>query len=81
MPSFPKILKVRLSTYDALHTILTRDKQVLYSKDVLSDQAIIYWHGKGSKAEGRAQSLKAAEPLVTFLKEQEEEEEDESDEE
>lgn len=51
--------------------------KVLYSKDVLSDQAIMYWHGKGSKVQGRALFLKAADPLVQFLKEQEEESSDE----
>ena len=52
------------------------EEQVLYSKDVLSDQAIIYWHGKGSRAEARAHFLKAADPLVAFLKDQEESEEE-----
>ncbi|KAK4694633.1 hypothetical protein P7C70_g8702, partial [Phenoliferia sp. Uapishka_3] len=45
----------------------------LYSKDVLSDQAIIYWHGKGAKPQAKATFLASAEPLVNFLKEQEEE--------
>lgn len=55
--------------------------KVLYSKDVLSDQGIIYWYSKGSKIQGRASFLAAAEPLVTFLQEQEDEsEEDEDDE-
>jgi hypothetical protein len=48
--------------------------QVLYSKDVLSDQSIIYWHGKGSKPQGRQSFLTSTDPLVTFLKEQEDEE-------
>ncbi|KDE04141.1 hypothetical protein MVLG_05432 [Microbotryum lychnidis-dioicae p1A1 Lamole] len=54
--------------------------KVLYSLDVLSDQAIIYWHSKGSKTQARQHFLDAAGPLVNFLKEQEEEE-DESDDE
>ncbi|SCV69691.1 BQ2448_1085 [Microbotryum intermedium] len=47
--------------------------KVLYSLDVLSDQAIIYWHSKGSKTQARQHFLDAAGPLVNFLKEQEEE--------
>lgn len=38
--------------------------QVLYNKDCISDQAIIYWHQKGSKPQGRHHFLKATEPLV-----------------
>ncbi|KAM0748902.1 ARM repeat-containing protein [Meredithblackwellia eburnea MCA 4105] len=49
----------------------------LYSADVVSDQAIIYWHGKGSKPQGRATFLASSQPLVTFLQEQEDEESDE----
>jgi hypothetical protein len=56
---------------------LTGLPQTLFNADVLSAQAIIYWHAKGSKPQGRQQFLKAAEPLVKKLQEQE----DESDEE
>ncbi|KAI6157655.1 hypothetical protein BKA82DRAFT_13882 [Pisolithus tinctorius] len=45
--------------------------KVLYNKDCVSDQAIIYWHQKGSKPQGRQHFLKAAEALVKFLQEQE----------
>jgi hypothetical protein len=38
--------------------------QVLYNKDCVSDQAIIYWHQKGSKPQGRQHFLKATEGLV-----------------
>ena len=38
--------------------------QVLYNKDCISDQAIIYWHQKGSKPQGRQHFLKGTEPLV-----------------
>jgi hypothetical protein len=38
--------------------------QVLYNKDCISDQAIIYWHQKGSKPQGRQHFLKSTEPLV-----------------
>lgn len=38
--------------------------QVLYNKDCLSDQAIIYWYQKGSKPQGRQHFLKSTEPLV-----------------
>ncbi|KDR75907.1 hypothetical protein GALMADRAFT_248685 [Galerina marginata CBS 339.88] len=45
--------------------------KVLYNKDCLSDQAIIYWHQKGSKPQGRQHFLKSTEALVKFLQEQE----------
>ncbi|RDB16944.1 Basic leucine zipper and W2 domain-containing protein 2 [Hypsizygus marmoreus] len=45
--------------------------KVLYNKDCISDQAIIYWHQKGSKPQGRQHFLKSTEPLVKFLQEQE----------
>ncbi|KAJ7084390.1 hypothetical protein B0H15DRAFT_394106 [Mycena belliarum] len=51
--------------------------KVLYNKDCISDQAIIYWHQKGSKPQGRQHFLKSTEQLVKFLQEQE----DDSDEE
>jgi len=50
--------------------------KVLYNKDCVSDQAIIYWHQKGSKPQGRQHFLKATEGLVKFLQEQEESEEE-----
>ncbi|KAF8658314.1 hypothetical protein AX16_002083 [Volvariella volvacea WC 439] len=51
--------------------------KVLYNKDCISDQAIIYWHQKGSKPQGRQHFLKATEALVKFLQEQEDSEEEE----
>ncbi|KAG1751457.1 uncharacterized protein EDB91DRAFT_1105675 [Suillus paluster] len=54
--------------------------QVLYNKDCVSDQAIIYWYQKGSKPQGRQHFLKATEALVKFLQEQEESEEEEDEE-
>ncbi|KDQ57630.1 hypothetical protein JAAARDRAFT_69727 [Jaapia argillacea MUCL 33604] len=51
--------------------------KVLYNKDCISDQAIIYWYQKGSKPQGRQHFLKSTETLVKFLQEQESEEEDE----
>ncbi|KAJ7287529.1 eIF4-gamma/eIF5/eIF2-epsilon-domain-containing protein [Mycena rebaudengoi] len=51
--------------------------KVLYNKDCISDQAIIYWHQKGSKPQGRQHFLKSTEPLVKFLQEQEEDSEEE----
>ncbi|KAJ7346619.1 hypothetical protein DFH08DRAFT_745032 [Mycena albidolilacea] len=51
--------------------------KVLYNKDCISDQAIIYWHQKGAKPQGKQHFLKSTEPLVKFLQEQE----DDSDEE
>src|SRR3984957_16458297 len=38
--------------------------QVLYNKDCVSGQAIIYWHQKGSKPNGRQHFLKSTETLV-----------------
>lgn len=51
--------------------------KTLYAVDAVSDAAVIFWHAKGSKPQGRAQFLKLAEPLVTFLKEQAEESDEE----
>jgi len=50
---------------------------VLFNADVLSSDAILYWHSKGSKPDGRQNFLKQTEPLVKKLEEQEEEESDE----
>ncbi|THH02092.1 hypothetical protein EW026_g750 [Hermanssonia centrifuga] len=50
--------------------------KVLYNKDCISDQAIIYWYQKGSKAQGRQHFLTATQPLVKFLQEQESEDEE-----
>ncbi|KZP34481.1 ARM repeat-containing protein [Athelia psychrophila] len=50
--------------------------KVLYNKDCISDQAIIYWFQKGSKPNGRQHFLKATETLVKFLQEQEESDEE-----
>ena len=38
--------------------------KVLYNTDCVSDQAIVYWHQKGSKAQGRQHFLKSTETLV-----------------
>ncbi|KAJ7925304.1 hypothetical protein B0H13DRAFT_1975944 [Mycena leptocephala] len=51
--------------------------KVLYNKDCISDQAIIYWHQKGAKPQGKQHFLKSTEPLVKFLQEQEESDEEE----
>jgi hypothetical protein len=51
--------------------------KVLYNKDCISDQAIIYWYQKGSKPQGRQHFLKSTEALVKFLQEQEDSEEEE----
>ncbi|GJE94984.1 eukaryotic translation initiation factor 5C [Phanerochaete sordida] len=50
--------------------------KVLYNKDCISDQAIIYWHQKGSKPQGRQHFLNATAPLVKFLQEQESDDEE-----
>ncbi|KAF7376148.1 W2 domain-containing protein [Mycena sanguinolenta] len=51
--------------------------KVLYNKDCISDQAIIYWHQKGAKPQGKQHFLKATEALVKFLQEQEEDSDEE----
>ncbi|KXN90608.1 Basic leucine zipper and W2 domain-containing protein 1-A [Leucoagaricus sp. SymC.cos] len=51
--------------------------KVLYNKDCISDQAIIYWHQKGSKSQGRQHFLKSTEALVKFLQEQDDSDEEE----
>jgi len=54
--------------------------RVLYNKDCISDEAIIYWYQKGAKDQGKQHFLKAAEPLVKFLQEQDEDEEEDEEE-
>lgn len=48
----------------------------LYAHDALSEQAILYWHSKGSKAQARQHFLKSTEPLVKFLKEQDDDDDE-----
>lgn len=66
MKAFPQILKVRrnslLQAGRRQNDVILL--QVLYNKDCVSDQAIIYWHQKGSKPQGRQHFLKATEGLV-----------------
>lgn len=38
--------------------------KVLYNADCISDQAILYWHSKGAKPQGKQHFLKVTEPLV-----------------
>lgn len=49
--------------------------KILYNADCISDQAIIYWHQKGAKPNGKQHFLKVTEPLVKFLQEQDSDEE------
>ena len=65
--AFPQILKVRWAVaapYRSGLTLVFLSYQVLYNKDCISDQAIIYWHQKGSKPQGRQHFLQATQPLV-----------------
>ncbi|KAH7087273.1 ARM repeat-containing protein [Auriculariales sp. MPI-PUGE-AT-0066] len=55
----------------------TRLMRRVYNLDCVSDKAIIYWHQKGAKPQGKQHFLKATEALVKFLQEQESEDEDE----
>lgn len=50
--------------------------KVLYSKNVISEQAIIYWAHKGAKPQGKQHFLKLAEPLVDFLESQDSDDEE-----
>ncbi|PCH43438.1 eukaryotic translation initiation factor 5C [Wolfiporia cocos MD-104 SS10] len=54
--------------------------KVLYNKDCISDQAIIYWHQKGAKPQGKQHFLQATQALVKFLQEQDDSEEEEEEE-
>ncbi|KAI0087999.1 eukaryotic translation initiation factor 5C [Irpex rosettiformis] len=54
--------------------------KVLYNKDCISDQAIIYWHQKGAKAQGKQHFLNATQALVKFLQEQDDSDEEEDEE-
>lgn len=38
--------------------------KLLYNEDVVSDQAIIYWHQKGAKPNGKQHFLKMTEAMV-----------------
>ncbi|EPQ29365.1 uncharacterized protein PFL1_03120 [Pseudozyma flocculosa PF-1] len=51
--------------------------QTLYNGDVISDDAILYWAQKGAKAQGKAHFLKACEPLIRFLQEDDDDEDEE----
>ena len=64
--AFPQVLKVSIPDRYSNRCRLTNllSEQVLYNKDCISDQAIIYWHQKGSKPQGRQHFLQAAQPLV-----------------
>ncbi|KAL9711890.1 hypothetical protein Ac2012v2_004963 [Leucoagaricus gongylophorus] len=70
---------VQLYCYEDTRIIKTFPQilKVLYNKDCVSDQAIIYWHQKGSKSQGRQHFLKGTETLVKFLQENDSDEEEE----
>ncbi|WVR06410.1 hypothetical protein IAU60_003441 [Kwoniella sp. DSM 27419] len=50
--------------------------KVLYNTDVVSDQAIIYWHHKGAKPNGKQHFIKQTEAMVKFLEEQDSDDEE-----
>ena len=63
--AFPQILKVRSCLVICVVSWMTDfGEQVLYNKDCISDQAIIYWHQKGAKPQGKQHFLAATAPLV-----------------
>jgi len=51
--------------------------KVLYNTDCVSEEAIIYWAQKGAKPQGKQHFLKATEPLVKYLQEDDGSEEEE----
>lgn len=46
------------------HNHFSACEQILYNKDSISAQAIIYWHQKGAKPQGKQHFLKTTEALV-----------------
>ncbi len=50
--------------------------KVLYNADWVSDQAIIYWHQKGAKPNGKQHFLKVTQALVDFLEEDSDEDDE-----
>ncbi|KAH8919527.1 ARM repeat-containing protein [Atractiella rhizophila] len=48
--------------------------RTLYSKDVVSIEAVLYWHSKGASPHGKQSFLASTQKLVDFLKEQQAEE-------
>ncbi|BEI88475.1 uncharacterized protein CcaverHIS019_0111930 [Cutaneotrichosporon cavernicola] len=50
--------------------------KVLYNADCVSDQAVIYWHQKGAKPQGKQHFLKVTQALVDFLEEDSEDEDE-----
>jgi len=70
---------VQLNCYEETRIIKTFPQilKILYNKDCITAQAIIYWHQKGSKAQGKQHFLKNTESLVKFLEAQEESDEEE----
>jgi len=51
--------------------------KTLYNEDCVSDTAIIYWHQKGAKPQGKQHFLTATASLVKYLQEQEDSDEEE----
>jgi len=50
--------------------------KVLYNEDCVTDSAIIYWHQKGAKPQGKQHFLTATASLVKYLQEQDSDEEE-----
>lgn len=63
---FPPSMPSFSSPSRACTHVLTQHNapQVLYNGDVISDSAIIFWHQKGAKPQGKETFLAAAAPLV-----------------
>lgn len=75
--------KIQLTCYEdaklmkSFHAIVKN----LYKHDALSDSAIVYWHEKGAKTNGKAVFAKQMDAFVAWLKQQQEEDDDEDEEE
>ena len=63
MKTFPQLLKV-IPVLFFYHIYWLGILKILYNKDCISAQAIIYLHQKGAKPQGKQHFLKAAETLV-----------------
>lgn len=76
-PSITRMLTLQTIRNTKLMGQFARILKTLYGKDVVSDAAVLFWHAKGSRPQGRQHFLKSTEPLVKFLKQQQAEESDE----
>ncbi|KAI8872558.1 hypothetical protein GQ42DRAFT_161199 [Ramicandelaber brevisporus] len=69
---------VQVSLFDhlVLAKYFARIVQLLYKHDVVSGDAILFWHSKGAKPQGKAQLTKALDKFVEYLEEDSDDEDD-----